>query len=135
MLGPLIMDAAEVRDQQIAQVTGAAQLGPLIITPEDQARALVAAGLAPQVAPSAAPVSAGVGAPDKGLTVREIQQQLRENPASVAALLSAEAARAVVGLEVRATVLKAGRAVALAQGDTGLVEKVDALLTALPSAE
>ena len=135
MLGSLVIGAEGVHQQEVDRVTGVASLGPLVITPEDRERALVDAGLVPQVAPSAAPASAGLGAPDKGLTVREVQQALRDNPASVRQLLAAEASRAAQGLEVRASVLKAGRAVAVARGEADLVEKVDALLAQLTPEE
>lgn len=136
MLGSLIIGADGVHQQEIDRVTATGELGPMIVTADDRAAALVAAGLVPQAAPSAAPVSTGgLGTPDAGLTVREIQTQLRSNPASVGALLAAEAGRAAQGLEVRQTVLRAGRAVALARGETALVERVDALLAELTTEE
>jgi len=135
MLGSLIIGAEGVRQQEVDRVTGIDSLGPMVITPEDRARALADAGLVPQVAPSAAPASAPLGAPDTGLTVREIRQQLKANPASVGDILKAEAERITQGLEVRQSVLKEGRAVAVARGDTALVEGVDALLATLTPEE
>lgn len=135
MLGSLIIGADGVRQQDIDQVTSAHQLGPMIVTEEDKARALVKAGLAPQDAPPAAPASGSLGAPDKGLTVREVIQQLKDNPASVGAILKAEAERMTQGVSARASVLKAGRAVAATRGDDELVAGVDALLAEMSPEE
>lgn len=135
MLGSLIIGDAGVREQEIARVTAATQLGPMIITPEDQARALEAAGLTAETPAVVAPTGASLGAPDTGLTVREIRQQLKANPASVGDILKAEAERLTQGLEVRASVLKEARAVALARGESLLVQGVDALLDSLGGEE
>lgn len=122
MLGSLIIGAAGVRQQQIEQATSANQLGPLIVTPADQARALAAAGLAEEAPPAPQPTVI-----DGSLTVREVQQQLRDNPASVKEIVQAEATRPGQGLEIRVSVLKLCLASAKAQ-------ELDALEAAIEDA-
>lgn len=120
MLGSLIIGADAVRDQTIAQVTASDQLGPMIITAADRERALIAAGLVVPPVAAAAPVVV----PDDTLTVREIQQQLRDNPASVREIVLAEGQREEQGLGMRMSVLKLCLASAKAQ-------ELDTLATAL----
>lgn len=129
MLGSLIIGAAGVRQQEIEQVTSANQLGPLVVTPADQARALAAAGLVETApAPAVAPVVV-----DESLTVREVQQQLRDNPTAVKEIVQAEAARAKQGLAIRPSVLKLCLASAKAQQLDALVEAIDDALAAAES--
>ena len=121
MLGSMIIGAEAARQQQVDQVTGANDLGPMIITAEDRDRALQGAGLAPIPVVAAEPAKAE----DKTLTVREVAQLLRANPAGVSDVVKAEAARAEAGLEVRVTVLKLCRPVAEEQGLADLVAAID----------
>lgn len=133
MLGGLIIGAAGVRQQQIEQVTSAHALGPLVVTPADRARAMAAAGLAEEdapVVPAPAAMPATAPPPDESLSVREVQQLLRENPTAVRDVVQAEASRPGQGLEIRVSVLRLCLASAKSQGLDALVAAIETAIEA-----
>lgn len=138
MLGALVIGAEAAHQQRVEEVTNVHALGPMVVTAEDQQRALERAGLTPIAVQGveAPPVVPTAGA-DRARTVREIQQVLRDNPAAVAEIVAEEAARASQGLEVRVSVLRACRPVAEAQALAELVAAIDTAVNQLlsPGAE